>query len=64
MSLFWIISQSLSSKLQKKQSQTKVLDKVIEFTKDGWPSKVKQELSNHFARRNKISVVRKLPNLE
>ena len=31
--------------------------KVIEFTKDGWPSKVEQELSNYFARRNEISVV-------
>ena len=41
----------------KKTVKDKILDKIFEFTKDGWPSKVEQELSNYFARRNKIPVV-------
>ena len=43
--------------IAKETVKDKTLGKVIEFTKDGWPSKVKQELSNYLLRRNEISVV-------
>ena len=45
------------NQIAKETVKDKILRKVIEFTKNGWPSKVEQELSNYFARRNKISVV-------
>ena len=47
-------------KIAKETVKGKILGKVIEFTKDDWPSKVEQGLSNHFARRNEISVVQNL----
>ena len=43
--------------IAKETVKQKFLGKFIEFTKDGWPSKVEQELLNPLARRNEISVV-------